>query len=152
MKLTGSVTLVAAALFFPLFIFREVGGVDFWWWMSANIVILLGIVAALDRRWRSELAADVRNDIFRKIAIGVLSAVFLYAVFFVGNILSRQLFNFAGAGIEGVYAFKADASPVRISLLLLCLIGPGEELFVHGRAYRFLIGGSGVVFARVEGG
>ena len=40
-----------------------------------------------------------------------------------------MLFDFAGEGISNVYAFKGDAEGIRIGLLMLLIIGPGEELF-----------------------
>lgn len=148
--MTWWVTALAAVLFVPLFIIRGIGWFDFWWWISANIALLISTVAALDKTWRRELGIDVRQKLIWKIGMGVLSATVLYAVFFIGNIVSRQLFFFAGAGIDNVYAFKTDASALRIGLLVLCLIGPGEELFwrgflqrrlqnAHGRWHGFLL-------------
>jgi hypothetical protein len=121
--------VLAAALFVPLFVIRSVGPLDFWWWMSADIGFLVGLGALLDRGYVRALAVDLEEGVGRKVLFGLGSAAALYAVFWVGNVLSRMLFPFAGAGIEGVYGFKAGASPVRIVLLMVLVIGPGEELF-----------------------
>ena len=67
-----------------------------------------------------------------------MSAVLLYLLFFIGNYLSRRWFNFAGSGIEGVYNFKGNAAGFRIALLMLLVIGPGEELFWRGYLQRKL--------------
>jgi membrane protease YdiL (CAAX protease family) len=143
MRLTWSIAVLAAAIFFPLFIIRGIAGFDFWWWISANIALLLGIVAMLDETWRREIAVDIQERLLWKIGMGVLSAAVLYGVFFTGNIVSRRLFFFAGTGIDAVYAFKTEASPLRIGLLMLCLIGPGEELFWRGFLQRHLQKGFG---------
>jgi membrane protease YdiL (CAAX protease family) len=59
-------------------------------------------------------------------------------VFFVGNYLSRNIFTFAGSGIQDVYAFKMGVSKFRIALLMIFIIGPGEELFWRGFLQRNL--------------
>lgn len=140
--------IIAAALFIPLFIFRRIGPLDFWWWMSAIIAVLFVLGAALDGGRGSISAAkarpltsgylesihrDLRGGTARKIALGLLSAAVLYGVFFAGNMASRAIFPFAGSGIGLVYGFKSGASTARIVLLMAFLIGPGEELF--WRAY-----------------
>lgn len=138
MILTRTITLLAVVLFIPLFVTRGIGGFDFWWWMSANIGVLLVLAARLDPDWRMAIQRDLHDRILFKIGAGLLSAVLLYLVFFAGDIVSRHLFTFAGRGIENVYAFKADVSPWRIALLMLVLIGPGEELFWRGFLQRRL--------------
>jgi membrane protease YdiL (CAAX protease family) len=143
MRLTGSIAALATAIFLPLFIIREIAWFDFWWWISANISLLLCVVAMWDETWRREIAVDIRERWVWKIGMGVLSAAVLYGLFYAGNIISRRLFFFAGTGIEGVYAFKSDASTLRISLLMLFLIGPGEELFWRGFLQRRLQKGLG---------
>ena len=49
----------------------------------------------------------------------------------------------AGDGIADVYAFKGDAEGIRIGLLMLLVIGPGEEFFWRGfmqRHFQFRLG------------
>lgn len=125
---TGVVAILAVALFVPLFVTHGIGAFDFWWWMGANAAVFIGL-SLLDREYRLTLLADLRHGLGWKLGAGLGSAAFLYAVFFVGNILSRELFSFAGQGIENVYQFKEGASLLRVSLLIGLLIGPGEELF-----------------------
>lgn len=125
--------ILAAALFIPLFVFRRIGPLDFWWWMSANIAVLFALGAALDGGFLDSIHRDLRSGTVRKTALGFLSAAILYGVFFAGNMASRAIFPFAGSGIGRVYGFKSGASAARIILLMALLIGPGEELF--WRAY-----------------
>jgi hypothetical protein len=131
--------IVAAAsvlLFVPLFVFRAAGPLDFWWWMSLNIVLAAGLGAVLDRTYLPWLWADLRSRAGKKILLGLIAAAALYAVFFAGNAVSRLILPFADSGIGAVYAFKSGASPVRIVLLMALLIGPGEEVFWRGFIQR----------------
>ena len=66
------------------------------------------------------------------IMMGLFSALLLFAVFKAGNIVSRALFDFAETGIDSIYNFKGGASHLRIALLMLVVIGPGEELLWRG--------------------
>jgi len=138
MASTWAITLIAGVLFTPLFMTQGLGRFDFWWWMSTNLTILLVLVTVFDRHWWSEIRIDIKHRTLLKVGFGVLSALFLYMVFYVGNIVSRQIFSFAQSGIENVYAFKSGVSPFRIAVLMVLLIGPGEELFWRGFLQRRL--------------
>jgi membrane protease YdiL (CAAX protease family) len=126
----------AALLFVPLFAFRHIGAFDFWWWMSFNIAALILLSFALERPFAQILLADFHSGLGRKIVWGILSAVFLYGIFYAGNLLSRQFLPFAPEGISRVYGFKEGASLLRIILLIVFLIGPGEEVFWRATIQR----------------
>lgn len=138
LALTLVMTLLAVVLFVPLFVSRGLGRFDFWWWLSANLIILISIAASFDSAWRSSIRQDISGNIRFKIGMGFLSALFLYLVFAIGNFLSRNIFSFAGSGIQDVYAFKMGASKLRIAILMIFIIGPGEELFWRGFLQRSL--------------
>jgi uncharacterized protein len=123
------VAALAAALFVPLFIFRGVGPLDFWWWMSANLVLLIGLATVLDAEYSPSLRSDFGDGFGRKIGFGLLSAAALYLIFLVGNWVSRLVLPFAAADIGQVYGFKTGAPVLRIVLSMTLIIGPGEELF-----------------------
>lgn len=131
-------TALAVLMFSPMFVLHQIGPFDFWWWMSANLVVLLTICFFTDWEYLYLLRKDMSEWFWRKIGIGMLSSFLLYLLFFVGNYLSRKWFDFAGSGIEGVYGFKGDAAGIRIALLMLLVIGPGEELFWRGYLQRKL--------------
>lgn len=131
-------TLLAIFMFVPLFVIRTIGGFDFWWWMSSNLVVLIGLALLMERNYRLILSEDIGTDFIRKLITGILSAVILYAVFFVGDILSRHILGFAGQEIGKIYAFKGGAAPLRIVVLMVLLIGPGEELLWRGFLQRNL--------------
>jgi len=135
-KLTRSVTILAFILFVPLFVTRGIGDFDFWWWMSANITFLIVLAAALDSGWWPSITGDFKKGVIQKCGLGLLSALGLYIFFYAGNTVSRFIFSFAGNGIENVYAFKNNVPPLRIALLMVLVIGPGEELFWRGFLQR----------------
>lgn len=131
-------SLLSLLFFIPLFTFIGIGQFDFWWWMSTNLVVLITLGLILDKAYLPFLRDDYTGDVLKKIGIGLLSVVILYFVFYFGNWLSRELFDFASGGIENVYAFKGNASATRISILMLLIIGPGEEIFWRGLLQRNL--------------
>jgi len=131
-----TIPVLAAALFVPLFIFRSLGPIDFWWWMSLNIALLIALGAIIDGEHVRAVFSGIRTFPIRKIIWGILSAAVLYAVFFAGNRLSRAILPFAGSGINDVYGFKEGASTLRIACLIALFIGPGEELFWRGFLQR----------------
>jgi hypothetical protein len=134
-------------IFVPLFVFRNLWVLDFWWWMSLNLTVVVSLSLLRDRTFRRELALDWSSRKGRKIFWGVVSAAVLYLVFFVGNILVREVFHFAPQDIRSVYGFKGDASPLRIALLMVLFIGPGEELFWRG----FIQGNLSALMGRTNG-
>jgi membrane protease YdiL (CAAX protease family) len=131
-------TLLAIFMFVPLFVIKTIGGFDFWWWMSTNMAVLIGLAFLIERNYWHIFSEDIRTDVIRKLITGILSAVILYAVFFIGDILSRHLFGFAGREIGNIYAFKGGAAPLRIIVLIVLIIGPGEELLWRGFLQRNL--------------
>lgn len=137
----AALSLLAAALFVPLFLGRLLGwDADFWWWLSFNIAACTAAAAWRDPGFAAGLKRDLSEGAARKLGLGAAAALFLYLVFFAGNELSRLLFSWAGSGIDGVYSFKGGASALRVGLLMALLIGPGEELFwragLQGRLER----------------
>ncbi len=60
---------------------------------------------------------------------GVLIAVGLWGVFWLGDKLSAWLFDFARPQVDTIYNMKEGESPWLLTLLMLFLIGPAEEIF-----------------------
>jgi len=136
LRLSAVLPWAAAVFFSLLFHFRELGPLDFWWGMGTIIAVLVGTAVFADGSFRRSLREDLEEGVTRKVVLGVLTAVFLYLVFLAGNALSRRVLPFAGGGIEAVYGFKAGVPPWRVGLLLVFMIGPGEELFWRGWLQR----------------
>ncbi|MFH1852260.1 MAG: type II CAAX endopeptidase family protein [Candidatus Neomarinimicrobiota bacterium] len=130
--MTIIISLLAVVLFSTLFLVNGIGGFDFWWWMAANLVLLITLVACFFSEWRKALRSDLTTAVGRKIALGLLSALALYLVFAIGNILLRRLLPVSGSDIGEIYQYRSTAGTLRIGLLMLFIIGPGEELFWRG--------------------
>jgi membrane protease YdiL (CAAX protease family) len=130
------ITGIAGCLFVCLFAFRRIGAIDFWWWFSANICILIGFVVLFDREFLPQLVQDIRERTIEKILYGTAAAGFLYALFFAGNILIRSIFPFAGFRVSAIYLLKEGASLWKMVPLMVLVIGPGEELFWRGYVQR----------------
>lgn len=137
-RLVWMVILLGVGIFVPLFVIQHIGGLDFWWWMSLNLFILVLLGFLMDRNWLSSLCSDFSSHVSRKLIIALASVIVLYFVFYIGNLLSRAWFSFAGDQITGVYHFKGATSPARILVLMALVIGPGEELYWRGFVQRHL--------------
>jgi len=131
-RAVGAAGILAAVLFIALFRLRRLGPLDFWAWLALNVIVVVALALVVDRGYLRRLADDLRADPLRKIALGVLSAAGLYAVFAAGRIAALRLFPFAGAEIGNVYALKSGVPVLRVVLLIALIIGPGEELFWRG--------------------
>jgi len=123
---------VAAVLFMALFRLERLGPLDFWAGLASSIVIVVALGFAVDRGYGTRVREDLRSGLLRKVGIGVVSAIALYAVFAVGRAAALELFPFASEGIGRVYALRSGTPLFRIVLLIAFIIGPGEELFWRG--------------------
>ncbi len=108
---------------------------NFWIMMMIASGILSTI--ALTNTPKEELKQLYKFN-FKNIAYGVGSFVILYGIFFVGNLITRSIFNFAPNQIENVYATKNQADAILIGLALLFWIGPSEEIFWRAFAQNML--------------
>jgi membrane protease YdiL (CAAX protease family) len=133
---TALLPILAAALFGPLLAWRRLGPLDFWWGMSVSVAGLVILSGVVDNTQRSSLLQDWKGGLAQKIGLGLLSALALYGVFWAGNAVSRAVFPEAAKDIGAVYGFRQDASIIRIGLLIVFVIGPGEELFWRGFLQR----------------
>ena len=71
--------------------------------------------------------------------LGLLSALVLYLIFWMGKMVSNLLFNFAASQIGGIYD-KGTGTPIwRIALLLFFITGPAEELYWRGYLQKNLM-------------
>jgi membrane protease YdiL (CAAX protease family) len=128
--------IASSILFVPLFLYRGIRCFDFWWWMSASLIVLITAGIMADQEYCPALMRDIKENIAWKIVAGLGAACLLFAAFFIGNIMSRHMFSFAGSDINAIYGFKGAAAPVRIVPLMTLVIGPGEELFWRGFLQR----------------
>lgn len=120
--------LVAAFLWFFMFSPWTSEVFNFWTAMSFSAIVLMNMAFALRPQWWAE---DVKFD-WRNLAGGVALAAALWGIFWVGDKVSAWLFSFARPQVELIYGMKAGESPWLLSILLLILIGPAEEIFGEG--------------------
>ena len=66
------------------------------------------------------------------IGAGLVSAMLLYGVFFVGNAVAPYVVGGARGQVGGIYGLGTGASPAAVFLLLMFVTGPGEEIFWRG--------------------
>ena len=130
--------LCALATFFWFVMFSPwtAPRLNFWLVMAVATAVLAGSGLWLQRRRLD----DIYSFKPLHIAIGFASAILLYAIFWVGNALSTQLFHFARPEIAGIYSTRAQASPLAIGLLLFFWVGPAEEIFWRGFVQERLYG------------
>lgn len=100
---------------------------DFWQMMAGSALILCSSATLFAPAWWNRLKFDGRNLLF-----GIVVALVLWGVFWVGDKLSSWMFSFARPQVDLIYGIKEGESPWVLSLLLLFLIGPAEEIFWRG--------------------
>jgi len=129
--------LVAAGLWFLMFSPWTASWFNFWWAMTASAVILTTMAFFFGGKGQG-----ARGETFPRLAsqllLGILIAIVLWGVFWVGDRLSSLLFDFARPQVDDIYQMKDGNAPWLIGLLLLCIIGPAEELFWRGYVQRTL--------------
>ena len=115
-----------AALFWFLMFFPHLGLELNFWTVMTGASLTLTILAIAFGGW-PRLRAD-----WRELLLGAAIAAVLWGVFWVGDKCSQLLFDFARPQVDMIYGIKDGASPALVGLLLLLIIGPGEEIFWRG--------------------
>ena len=99
----------------------------FWWMMTVSASLLTFLSSLVAPGWWRRVHWSASN-----VAMGIGIAIVLWCVFWVGDKVSAWLFDFARPQVNLIYGMKTGESPLLISSLLLCLIGPAEEIFWRG--------------------
>jgi uncharacterized protein len=123
-KLSLFTIFVAVVLWYLMFVVKLM---NFWTEMSLSIALLV-ILGILIKRDLLEFHRITKRQIF----MGIASFIVLYFVFYIGNIISGYILPFKDAQISMVYNNKTQSSSFIIGILLLFIIGPGEEIFWRG--------------------
>lgn len=130
---------LAAVFFFVMFSPWTAPYVNFWYTMTATAIILTSISLYSCRETIKELSNHSMKAWLWWILGGFLIAFVLWWAFWIGDKVSAWLFGFARPQVELIYGMKSGTSPVVIALLLLFIIGPGEELFWRAFLQRRLM-------------
>ncbi len=133
-RVTVAVT-AAAALWFAMF--SPLTSVMFPFWSTMSVAAVVLSCLALTFGGRDSLGlryASWRSTIF----LGTVIAIVLWLLFYVGDKMSQLMFDFARTQVNLIYDMKDGTSPLLLSTLLLCLIGPAEEIFWRGYVQRTL--------------
>lgn len=99
----------------------------FWPVMTLAALTLTGFASACAPPWWRRLCFSPGN-----LAMGVGIAAGLWLVFWVGDAAAGFLFHFAPTQVQAIYGIREGVSPWALTLLLVLLIGPAEEIFWRG--------------------
>ena len=115
---------IATILWYLLFVIKPM---NFWLQMSLSIsaLVLMSLVFNRD-------IFKIGKLTIRHILIGIFSAILLYIIFYLGNIVSGFIFPFKDSQVLSVYSNKSNGNLILIGSLLFFVIGPGEEIYWRG--------------------
>ncbi len=117
-------TIVAGILWYFTF---AIDVMNFWLKISVSASLLAVISLIISKPVKSEYKLSVNS-----IIIGLISAAVLYGIFYLGNFISGLLFDFSANQVSGIYHKGDGTTPIIITLILLFVTSPGEEIFWRG--------------------
>lgn len=128
--LTVSIGVTAAFVFWVLIFGLKLG--NFW----LNMTIATSTLAIWSILWHPAVFTSTLR--FSRILLwGITSAVVLYFIFLIGDYFSGIL-PFQNDNVMSIYSNRSQAPRWLIAVLLMIIIGPGEEIFWRGFVqYRF---------------
>ncbi|MBQ4525940.1 MAG: CPBP family intramembrane metalloprotease [Bacteroidaceae bacterium] len=145
MKRVWSLIILAFLLWTLMFSPWTAPHVPFWWTMAGS-ALTLTVLSLFAMRMESteefknpkdsNKPAPLYRRIMQECLLGITIAIGLWCVFWVGNEVSQWIFPFARPQVNLIYGMKAGENPWVLSLLLLFLIGPAEEIFWRGYVQR----------------
>lgn len=107
--------------------------VNFWVMMTFSGATLTLYSTWAAPGWWKDIRLDMTN-----ILLGLLIAAVLWGVFWLGEFFSTLLFDFARPQVDMIYGMKEGENPVVLTLLMLLIIGPAEEIFWRGYIQKHL--------------
>lgn len=122
---------IAAILWFIMFSPWTAPLVNFWISMAFSASVLICLSAFLGENFKNQFKFNIKD-----IAVGIASAIVLWFIFYIGDFVSSQIFDFAKPQVQNIYQMKSGESQIFLSLLLLFLVGPAEEIFWRGFIQR----------------
>ena len=95
-------------------------------WVKIGLSVI--VICLYSLRWQRP-SIRFRLD---SVVIGVISAVVLYGIFYLGNAWAPYFVPGAKSQVGGIYGLGTGSSRPLIFLLLFLVTGPGEEIFWRG--------------------
>jgi len=129
-------TVLSAAIFPLIFSGWLPAALDFWSLFSATLLVFLLAALWLEPGFSQLITADFLSRGWRKVAIGVASAILLYVVFYAGSLILPEIMSGSLAQMALIYDLKSGQSQWRLGIFLALIIGPGEELWWRGFLQR----------------
>lgn len=136
--------LLAAVFWFVMFYPHLDLNCNFWLLMTCASLTLTTLAIVFGgwphlrfERRESAVGVGYRLD-WREFVLGAGIAVVLWGVFWLGDKCSQLLFDFARPQVDLIYGIKSGTSSTLVGLLLLLIIGPGEEIFWRGYVQEHL--------------
>ena len=118
---------IAAVLWTIMFSPWTAPYVNFWVMMTCS-----GLTLTLYSTWASPGWWKGLRIGLSDVLMGTVLAAVLWGVFWVGECLSSLIFDFARPQVDMIYGMKEGENPVILTLLMLFIIGPAEEIFWRG--------------------
>lgn len=138
------------AVFLAVCLWGWIFGLDwgnFWLKMAVSAAVLAGYSLWINR-------ADLHFDYhfsWRFVGNGIMSALFLYGIFWVGGYVLPHLLPSSRELIGAVYATKSALPAWTIVFLLALVIGPAEEIFWRGLVQKRLVAVTSPQFGLILG-
>lgn len=101
--------------------------VNFWVMMTCSGAALTLYSTWARPGWWKDIHIGVSD-----IALGTALAAGLWGIFWIGEYLSTLLFDFARPQVDLIYGMKDGENPIVLTMLMLLIIGPAEEIFWRG--------------------
>ena len=127
LKKPAAGVLLAAVLWAIMFSPWTAPHVNFWVMMTCSGAALTIFTTWARPGWWKEVRLKFSN-----VVLGITLAAALWGVFWLGEFFSTLLFDFARGQVDSIYGMKEGENPLVLTLLMLLIIGPAEEIFWRG--------------------
>lgn len=127
LKKPAAGVLLAAVLWTIMFSPWTAPHVNFWVMMTCSGAALTIFTTWARPGWWKEVRLK-----FSDVVLGITLAAALWGVFWMGEFFSTLLFDFARGQVDSIYGMKEGENPLVLTLLMLLIIGPAEEIFWRG--------------------
>ncbi|MBR4854396.1 MAG: CPBP family intramembrane metalloprotease [Alistipes sp.] len=101
--------------------------INFWIMMTCSGATLTLFTCWARPGWWRDINMGISD-----ILLGVALAAALWGIFWLGEFLSTLFFDFARPQVDMIYGMKEGENPLVLTLLMLLIIGPAEEIFWRG--------------------